>query len=217
MTFNELKDRVGGTVVVDNPEAAVYSGEALPEGFGDFGEVDEAVDEACAGDELLEVGGYGGPGGQNHGVGNGGGGQAETGESPVDNGELDIAAAELRYLLAKDASGGGPRKEDAPRTDHPGGDQLAEGCAPLVDGEDGGYQAAGEVVAVGGDELHALVEGDFGLGGGVDGVDLLAVDTDGGDGSGDAQLVQPPEKIVETDCLAGVFFEPYDGEAPIVA
>ena len=43
----------------------------------------------------------------------------------------------------------------------------------------------------GGDELHVLIERDFGFGSGVDGIHLLAVNTDGGDGGGDTQLVQP--------------------------
>ena len=74
-----------------------------------------------------------------------------------------------------------------------------------------------EIVFVGGDKLHALVEGDFGLGGGVNGVYLLAVDTDGGDGCGDPQMVQPAKNIIKTDCFASVFFKAYNGQAPIVA
>lgn len=70
---------------------------------------------------------------------------------------------------------------------------------------------------VGGDKLHVLVEGDFGFGGGIDGVDLLTVDTDGSNSGGDAQLVQTPQEVVEADSFSGVFFKAYDGEAPIVA
>ena len=208
---------VGKAVGVDYPEAALDSGELPPKGFGDFGEVNEAVDEAGAGDKLLQVGRDGSTCGQNHGVGDGWGGQAKPRKSPVDNGELDIGTAEMGYLLPEDTGGGGPGEEHTARAEHTGGDKLAQGGAALVDGEDVGHQAAGEVVLVGGDELHALVEGDFGLGCGVDGVYLLAIDTDGGDGSGDTQLVQPTQKVVKADCLAGVFFKAYNGQAPIVA
>ena len=44
MTFNELKDRVGGTVVVDNPEAAIsaaYTSDLLSDVMGHCG--DESV------------------------------------------------------------------------------------------------------------------------------------------------------------------------------
>ena len=40
MTFNELKDRVGGTTVVDNPEAAIsaaYTSDLLSDVMGTAG------------------------------------------------------------------------------------------------------------------------------------------------------------------------------------
>lgn len=166
---------------------------------------------------MLEIGRDSSTRGENHGFGDCGGGQAETREGTVDNGELHSVAAELGDLLTEDTRGGSPGKEYTAWTEHLGRDQLAKSGTPLVDGKDARDKPPLEVVFVGGDELHALVEGDFRFGGGIDRVDLLAVDTDGGDGSGDAQLVQTTQKIVKANGLSSVFFKAYDGQAPIVA
>ena len=204
-------------VAVHYPKPAVDGGELVAERVGHLGEVDEPVYKAGAGDKLLEIRRDGCACGQNHGLGDRGRGQTESRQRPVDNGQLHAALPELGYLLPEDTGGGGPREEDTSGAEHLCCHQLAEGCAPLVDGKDARDKPTLQVVFVGGDELHALIEGDFGLGGSVDGVHLLAVDTDGGDSGGDSKLVQPAQKIVKTYGLASVFFQAYDGQAPIVA
>ncbi|MBR5939109.1 hypothetical protein IKZ77_00970 [Candidatus Saccharibacteria bacterium] len=58
-------------VGVDGPEAGGGLREGCADGGFHLGEVDKAADETSLGDKLLEVGRYGGAGGEYHGVGDG--------------------------------------------------------------------------------------------------------------------------------------------------
>ena len=200
-------------VGVESPEAGSGLRESVAYGWFHLGEVDKAADETGLGDELLEVGRDGGAGGENHRVGDGGGGEGKTRESAVDDGELYALLLEAAYLVGEDGCGGGARYEGFAGREDAGGEEPSEGGALVGEVEDLGDATALEIVALGGDKIHALVESHLRLGGGVDAVGLFAIDTDGGDGGGDAQLVETTEDVVETDGLAGILFKADDGEA----
>ena len=162
---------------------------------------------------MLEVGRDGSAGGENHGVGDGGGSEGEARESAVDDGELDALLLEVFNLLCEYGGGGGTRYEGFAGREYASGEEPSEGGALVGEVEDLGDAATLEIVSLGGDEIHALVESHLRLGGGIDAVGLLAVDTYGGDGGGDAEFVETAEDVVETDGLAGILFKTYDGEA----
>ena len=200
-------------VGVESPEA----GRGLRKGgaYGRLylGEVDKAADETSLGDELLKVGRDGGASGENHGVGDGGGSKGEARESAVDDGELDALLLEVVDLVGEYGGGGGARYESLAGREDASGEESAEGGALVGEVEDLGDAATLEIVSLGGDEIHALVESHLRLGGGIDAVGLLAIDTDRGDGGGDAEFVETAEDVVETDGLAGILFKTDDGEA----
>lgn len=201
------------TVGVESPEAGSGLRKGVADGGIHLGEVDKAADETSLGDELLEVGRDGGAGGENHGVGDGGGSEGEARESAVDDGELDALLLEVFNLLCEYGGSGGARYEGFAGRDYAGGKEPSEGGALVGEVEDLGDATALEIVALGGDEIHALVESHLRLGGGIDAVCLFAIDADGGDGGGDAQLVETTEDVVETDGLTGILFKADDGEA----
>lgn len=201
------------TVGVESPEAGRGLRESVADGGVNFGEVDKAADETGLGDELLEVGRDGCAGGENHGVGDGGGSKGEARESAVDDGELDTLLLEAAYLVGEDGGSGGAGYESLAGREYASGEESAEGGALVGEVEDLGDAATLEIVSLGGDEIHALVESHLRLGGSVDAVGLLAIDTYGGDGGGDTELVETTEDVVETDGLAGILFKADDGEA----
>ena len=200
-------------VGVDGPKA----GSGLREGGADgglhFGEVDKAADETSLGDKLLQVGRYGGSSGEYHGFGDGGRSEGEPREGAVDNGELYALLLEVFYLLCEYGGGGSAGYESFARREYAGGEEPSEGGALVGEVEDLGDAATLEVVPLGGDEIHALVESHLGFGGGIDAVCLFAIDADGGDGGGDSELVETAEDVVEADGLAGVLLKANDGEA----
>lgn len=199
-------------VGVESPEAGSGLRKGGAYGWLYLGEVDKAADETSLGDELLEVGRDGGASGENHGVGDGGGSKGEARESAVDDGELDTLLLEAAYLVSEDGGSGGAGYESLAGREYAGGEEPSEGGALVGEVEDLGDAATLEIVSLGGDEIHALVESHLRLGGGIDAVGLLAIDADGGDGGGDAQLVETTEDVVETDGLAGILFKADDGE-----
>ena len=116
-------------------------------------------------------------------------------------------------LLCEYGGGGCAGYESFARREYASGEKPSE-CGALVgEVEDLGDAATLEVVPLGGDEIHALVESHLGLGGGIDAVGLFAIDADGCDCGGDSELVETAEDVVEADGLAGVFLKSYDGEA----
>ena len=60
---------------------------------------------------------------------------------------------------------------------------------------------------LGGDELHRLIERNLWLGAAKDGVGLLSVHPDGGDGTGNSHFVQASQYVVQADGLPGVFLQ----------
>lgn len=199
-------------VGVESPEAGRGLRESVADGGVDLGEVDKTAYKTSLGDELLEVGRDGGAGGENHRVSDGGGCEGEARESAVDDGELNALLLEVFNLLCEYGGSGGARYESFAGREDASGEEPAEGGALVGEVEDLGDATALEIVALGGDKIHALVESHLRLGGGVDAVGLFAIDTDGGDGGGDAQLVETTEDVVETDGLAGILFKTDDGE-----
>ena len=199
-------------VGVESPEAGSDLSEGGTDGGVNLGEVDKTADKTSLGDELLEVGGDGGAGGENHRVGDGGGSEGEARESAVDDGELYALLLETVYLVGEDGGGGSARDESLAGREDAGGEESAEGGALVGEVENLGDATALEVVALGGDKIHALVESNLRLGCGIDAVGLLAIDTDGGDGGGDTELMKTTEDVVETDGLAGIFLKADDGE-----
>ncbi len=162
---------------------------------------------------MLEVGRDGSAGGENHGVGDGGGSKGKARESAVDDGELDTLLLEAAYLVGEDGGSGGAGYESLAGREYASGEESAEGGALVGEVEDLGDAATLEIVALGGDEIHALVHRHLGFGGSIDAVGLFAIDADGCDSGGDAQLVETTEDVVETDGLAGILFKADDGEA----
>lgn len=162
---------------------------------------------------MLEVGRDGSAGGENHGVGDGGGSKGKARESAVDDGELDTLLLEAAYLVGEDGGSGGAGYESLAGRDYAGGEEPSEGGSLIGEVEDLGDAATLEIVSLGGDKIHALVESHLRFGGSIYAVGLFAIDTDGGDGGGDAQLVETTEDVVETDGLAGILFKTDDGEA----
>ncbi len=199
-------------VGVESPEAGRGLRESGAYGWFHLGEVDKAADETGFGDKLLEVGRDGSAGGENHGVGDGGGSKGEARESAVDDGELDALLLEVVDLVGEYGGSGGAGYESLAGREYASGEEPAEGGALVGEIEYLGDATTLEVVALGGDEIHALVESHLRLGGGIDAVGLFAIDADGGDGGGDAQLVETTEDVVETDGLAGILFKADDGE-----
>ena len=161
---------------------------------------------------MLEVGRDGSAGGENHGVGDGGGSKGKARESAVDDGELDTLLLEVFNLLCEYGGSGGARDESLAGREYASGEEPSEGGALVGEVEDLGDAATLEIVSLRGDEIHALVESHLRLGGGIDAVGLLAVDADGGDSGGDAELMETTEDVVETDGLAGILFKADDGE-----
>jgi hypothetical protein len=68
---------------------------------------------------------------------------------------------------------------------------------------------------LGGDEMGAVEEGNFGFGGGKYAVYLLAVDTNGGDPYMCTHLAESMEYIIKTHRLPGVLFESHDRETAV--
>lgn len=162
---------------------------------------------------MLEVGRDGSAGGENHGVGDGGGSKGEARESAVDDGELDALLLEAAYLVGEDGGSGGARDESLAGREDAGGEEPSEGGALVGEVEDLGDATALEVVALRGDKIHALVESHLRFGGSIDAVGLFAIDADGCDGGGDTELVETAEDVVETDGLTSILFKADDGEA----
>ena len=200
-------------VGVESPEARSGLRKGGAYGWLHLGEVDKAADETSLGDELLEVGRDGSAGGENHRVGDGGGGKGEARESAVDDGELDALLLEVFNLLCEYGGGGGTRYEGFAGREYASGEEPSEGGALVGEVEDLGDAATLEIVSLGGDEIHALVESHLRFGGSIDAVCLFAINADGCDGGGDAEFVETTEDVVETDGLAGILFKTYDGEA----
>lgn len=200
-------------VGVESPEAGSGLRKGGAYGWLHLGEVDKAADETSLGDELLEVGGDGGAGGENHGVGDGGGSKGKARESAVDDGELDALLLEVFNLLCEYGGGGGARYESLAGREYASGEESAEGGALVGEVEYLGDATTLKVVALRGDEIHALVESHLRFGGSIDAVGLFAIDADGCDSGGDAELVETTEDVVETDGLTGILFKTDDGEA----
>jgi len=204
---------VSEAVGVESPEAGSGLRESVAYGWFHLGEVDKAADETSFGDKLLEVGRDGGAGGENHGVGDGGGSKGEARESAVDDGELDAQLLEVVDLVGEYGGGGGAGYESLAGRDYAGGEEPTEGGALVGEVEYLGDATALEVVTLRGDKIHAFVESHLRLGGGIDAVGLFAIDADGCDSGGDAEFVETAEDVVETDGLTGILFKADDGEA----
>lgn len=162
---------------------------------------------------MLEVGRDGSAGGENHGVGDGGGSKGEARESAVDDGELDALLLEVFNLLCEYGGSGGARYEGLAGREDAGGEEPSEGGALVGEVEDLGDAATLEIVALGGDKIHALVHRHLGFGGSIYAVGLFAIDADGCDRGGDTEFVETAEDVVETDGLTGILFKADDGEA----
>ena len=87
-------------------------------------------------------------------------------------------------LLCEYGGGGGAGYESFARREYAGGEEPSEGGALVGEVENLGDAATLEIMPLGGDEIHALVERHLGLGGGIDAVGLFAIDADGCDRGG---------------------------------
>lgn len=116
-------------------------------------------------------------------------------------------------LVGEYGGGGGAGYESLAGREYASGEESSEGGALVGEVEDLGDATALEIVALGGDKIHALVESHLRFGGGVDAVGLFAIDADGCDSGGDAEFVETTEDVVETDGLTGILFKADDGEA----
>ena len=179
-------------------------------------QVNETVYETRLGDELLQIGRHCGTRGQYHGLRHRRRSQAKPRERPVDDGEADTLPMESVYLLAQHLGGRGTREDDLAPTEHFGGDQLSQRRATGVHIDNLRHQPPLQVVPLGGDEAHALIESNLGFRCGIDRVRLLAVDTYGGDSRADAEVVEPSQDVVQADRLAGILLQSHDGDAVMV-
>ena len=69
---------------------------------------------------------------------------------------------------------------------------------------------------LGGDELHRLIERNLWLGAAKDGVGLLSVHPDGGDGTGNSHFVQASQDVVQADSFACILLQSDDGKTAVV-